>query len=306
MVTASAEATPRMLAATAALGALISLQTGAAFAKSLFPEVGAEGVAALRIGISALLLGIAFRPWSLRLSRPVWLSLIAYGAMLGLMNLLIYRAFATIPLGIAISIEVLGPLAVALIASRRLIDILWVALALAGLVLLPLGAGDAGLDWRGVTFALAAALCWGIYVAVGGQIAHLGSRGVAIGMAVAAIFVVPLGAAHAGKNLIAPQVLALGAVVAVLSSALPFLLDIYALARLPRKVFGILMSASPAVSAIAGFLILREALNPLQWAGIAAITAACTGSAMAAGSLAKPAGCSAGGTGNSTEKEQDK
>lgn len=276
--TASAPASP-VLPAAAALGALISLQTGAAFAKSLFPEVGAEGVAALRIGIAALLLAAIFRPWKLRLSRPVW----AYGAMLGLMNLLIYRAFATIPLGIAISIEVLGPLAVALLASRRPLDMLWIALALTGLILLPLGAGEAGLDWRGVAFALAAALCWGVYVAVGGKVAHLGSQGVAAGMAIAAIIVVPLGAAHAGPNLIAPHILAVGAVIAILSSALPFLLDIYALARLPQKVFGILMSASPAVSAIAGLLVLGESLNPLQWAGIAAITAACAGSARAAG-----------------------
>jgi inner membrane transporter RhtA len=280
--TTSAPASP-VLPAAAALGALVSLQTGAAFAKSLFPDVGAEGVAALRIGIAALLLAAIFRPWKLHLSRPVWLHLIAYGAMLGLMNLLIYRAFATIPLGIAISIEVLGPLAVALLASRRPLDLLWISLALTGLILLPLGAGEAGLDWRGVAFALAAALCWGLYVAVGGKVAHLGSRGVAAGMAVAAIIVVPLGAAHAGPNLIAPHIIALGTVIAVLSSALPFLLDIYALARLPQKVFGILMSASPAVSALAGLLVLGEALNPLQWAGIAAITAACAGSARAAG-----------------------
>lgn len=275
------------LAVGAALGALVSLQTGAAFAKSLFPEVGAEGVAALRIGIAAILLGIAFRPWQLRLTPAGWRNLVAYGAMLGLMNLLIYRAFAYIPLGIAISIEVLGPLAVALLASRRLLDTLWVAFALLGLALLPLGAADGALDWRGVAFALAAALCWGIYVSVGGKVAHLGGRGVAAGMAIAAIFVAPLGAAHAGTALIAPHILALGTIIAVLSSALPFLLDIYALRRLPQKVFGVLMSASPAVSAIAGFLVLREALSPLQWAGIAAITAACAGSSLAG---AKPAG----------------
>lgn len=269
-------------AAGAALLALVSLQTGAAFAKSLFPQVGADGVAALRIGLAAILLCVALRPWKLRLTPALWRNLIAYGAMLGLMNLLIYRSFETIPLGIAISIEVLGPLGVALLASRRPLDLLWIALALAGLVLLPLGAGESGLDWRGVGFALAAALCWGVYVAVGGRIAHLGSRGVAGGMAIAALFVVPLGAVQAGPNLLLPHVLALGLVIAALSSALPFLLDIYALARLPQKLFGILMSASPAISAIAAFLVLGEALSPLQWAGISAITAACAGSALAA------------------------
>lgn len=268
-------------AIAAALGALISLQTGAAFAKSLFPAVGAEGVAALRIGLAALLLGLVLRPWKLRMAADGWRNLLVYGAMLGLMNILIYRAFATIPLGIAISIEVLGPLGVALLASRRGLDLLWIALALAGLVLLPLGAGESGLDWRGVSFALAAALCWGLYVSVGGKIAHLGGQGVAAGMAVAALIVVPLGAAHAGRALIAPQVLVTGLVIALLSSALPFLLDIHALRRLPQKLFGVLMSASPAVSALAGFLILGERLGPLQWVGIAAITAACAGSAVA-------------------------
>ena len=271
------------IAVGAALGALVSLQTGAAFAKSLFPEVGAEGVAALRIGLAALLLGVLLQPWKLRLDRAGWLNLAGYGAMLGLMNILIYRAFAYIPLGIAISIEVLGPLAVALLGSRRPLDLLWIALALAGLALLPLGSASGGLDPRGVGFALAAAFCWGFYVSVGGKVAHLGGRGVAAGMGIAALFVVPLGVAHAGANLVAPHVLMLGAAVAILSSALPFLLDIFALARLPQRVFGVLMSASPAVSALAGFLILGEALAPLQWAGIAAISAACAGSALLAG-----------------------
>ena len=271
------------LATAAALAALISLQTGAAFAKSLFPLVGADGVAALRIGIAAILLGLVLHPWKLRLTPAGWRHLVGYGVMLGLMNILIYRAFAYIPLGIAISIEVLGPLGVALMASRRRLDILWVALAVIGLAFLPLGAAAGGLDWRGIAFALAAALCWGAYVAVGGRIAHLGGRGVAGGMAIAALFVVPLGIAHAGDAIVAPHVLLLGVVIALLSSALPFLLDIYALRRLSQNVFGVLMSASPAISAIAGFLILREALSPLQWAGIAAITAACAGSAIASG-----------------------
>ena len=269
------------LAAGAALLALVSLQTGAAFAKSLFPLVGSDGVAALRLGLAALGLGLVLRPWRLRLEARGWMALAAYGAMLGAMNLLIYRAFATIPIGVAISIEVLGPLGVALLASRRALDLAWIGLALAGLVLLPLGAGAAGLDWRGVGFAVAAALCWGIYVAVGGRVAHLGGRGVAAGMALAALMVVPFGVASAGAALVAPQVLALGAVIALLSSALPFLLDIYALARLPQALFGVLMSASPAVSALAGWLVLGERLTVLQWAGIAAISAACAGSAIA-------------------------
>jgi inner membrane transporter RhtA len=264
----------------AAFGALISVQVGAAFAKTIFPLVGSDGVAALRVGIAAVLLGATLRPWTLRVNKSGWGDLLGYGGILGLMNVLIYRAFAYIPVGVAISIEVVGPLGVALVASRRKLDLLWVALALGGLALLPLGALTVPLDPRGIAFALAAALCWALYVIVGRAVARLDVRGVAAGMAFASIFVVPLGIAEAGPALLSPRVVALGLVVAMLSSIVPYLLDIYAMKHLPRSVFGVLMSASPAVSAIAGLLILDEMLSPGQWAGIVAITIACAGSAL--------------------------
>jgi inner membrane transporter RhtA len=264
----------------AAFGGLISVQVGAAFAKTIFPLVGSDGVAALRVGIAAVLLGATLRPWTLRVNSSGWVSLLGYGGILGLMNVLIYRAFAYIPVGVAISIEVAGPLGVALVASRRKLDLLWVVLALGGLGLLPLDVVTTPLDPRGVAFALAAALCWALYVVVGRTVAGLDARGVAAGMAVASIVVVPLGVAEAGRALLRPQVLGPGVAVAMLSSVVPYLLDIYALKRLPRRVFGVLMSASPAAGAIAGLLILGETLSPGQWAGIAAITIACAGSAL--------------------------
>jgi inner membrane transporter RhtA len=264
----------------AAFTGLVSVQIGAAFAKTIFPLVGSDGVAALRVGIAAILLSAALRPWTLRVSGSGWASLLAYGGILGLMNVLIYRAFAYIPVGVAISIEVAGPLGVALLASRRSLDLAWVALAVGGLALLPLGALTAPLDPRGIAFALGAASCWALYVVIGRTVAGLDARGVAAGMAVASVVVAPLGIVEAGWVLLRPPMLALGVGVALLSSIVPYLLDIYALKRLPRRVFGVLMSASPAVSAIAGWLILGETLSPGQWAGIAAITTACAGSAL--------------------------
>ena len=267
------------LAAT--LISLVSVQVGAAFAKTLFPQVGPEGVAALRLGIAAVILVTWLRPWTLRLSRASGLALLAYGTVMAMMNLLIYRAFDYIPVGIAISIEVLGPLTVALLTSHRRLDVLWVCFALAGVALLPLGSLNASLDLRGVGYAALAGMFWGLYVMVGKKTAPLGARGVALGMSVAALLVVPVGVAHAGLRLLTPEVLLIGGLVAVLSSAMPFLLDMYALKHLPRQVFGVLMSASPAVSALAGQWILGEQLHLLQWLGIGAITVACLGSALA-------------------------
>lgn len=263
----------------AALLGLVSVQTGAAIGKSLFPLVGSDGVAALRVGMSALILGLALRPWRIW-QQARWRDLLAYGVTLGLMNLSIYRAFATIPVSIAVAIEVIGPLGAALAASRRPVDLLWVGLSAGGLVLLPLGALHGGLDPRGVAFALGAALCWGLYIFAGARVAQHGSAAVATGMMVAALFIVPLGASQAGALLLTPPVLAIGLAIAVLSSMLPYLLDMVAMRHLPANVFGVLLSASPAVAALAGWLILHEVLSATQCAGIACISAACAGSTL--------------------------
>lgn len=264
----------------AALVGLVSVQSGAAVGKAIFPLVGPEGVAALRLGLSALILLIVLRPWHIWRQANLR-DLVGYGLMMGLMNLLIYRAFLYIPVGIAVSIEVIGPLGVALLNSRRRIDLLWIALSVFGLVLLPWGAGADGLDLRGVAYALAAALAWGLYVTLGTRVAMHGRQAVASGMLVAALLGVPLGTLQAGSQLLQPTVLAVGLAVALLSSTLPFLLDMFAMRHLPPSVFGVLLSASPAAGAIAGWLVLGETLSLLQCVGIALIAAACAGAALA-------------------------
>ena len=261
----------------AAFIAIISIQIGAAFAKTIFPLVGAEGFASLRIGISAVLLFVLLKPYTLTLNKDNFIYLLEYGAIIGLMNVLIYKSFSYIPVGIAISIEVMGPLCVSILTSRNLLNWLWFMFALVGLVLLPMGSMAQSLDFRGVAFALAAAMCWGLYIVVCKRVAPMGSRSVAIGMAIASLFVVPFGVWHAGTALFSPIILLYGLLVAVLSSVLPFILDMYALKYLPSSVFGILMSASPAISAIAGYVILNEYLSYVQWLGIACISVACLG-----------------------------
>ncbi|PNI01791.1 EamA family transporter [Vibrio diazotrophicus] len=276
------------LSMTAAFASLLSLQVGAAFAKTIFPLVGPEGVAALRIGITALILGLMIRPWTLKIERSAFPNVIMYGGMIGLMNILIYRAFHHIPVGIAISIEVLGPLGVSLLSTKRKSDIVWIGFALFGVMMLPFGLSSFSLDIIGVLYAVLAAISWGIYISYASKIAHIGAGGVSIGMIVAALFSVPIGVTQIGLPLFKPEVLALGLIVAILSSTIPFLLDVYALKNLPKSIFGVLMSASPAVSAIAGWFILDEQLSSIQWTGIFAISIACIGASLPAYVSAKP------------------
>ena len=264
----------------AAFSGMIFVQTGAAFAKTLFPVVGSEGVAALRIGIAAIVLLVFFRPWTLLQSNISWPSLILYGVILALMNLLIYRAFAYIPVSIAISIEVMGPLIAALVTSRQKSDLLWIALSALGLFLLAAGDVDGNISLHGVGYSLAAAFFWGLYVIVGKGISLGGGKSVAAGMLVASIIAVPLGIAQAGMTLLAPAILLTGLAVAILSSMLPFLLDMYAMRWLPPRVFGVLLSGSPVVSAIAGWFVLHEKLTLLQCCGVMSVMAACAGCAL--------------------------
>lgn len=272
-----------MIGASAVLVSLVAQNVGAAFAKHLFPLVGAYGTTGLRIALAALLLFALRRPWRRRPSRAMLSALIAYGAMLRSMNLLIYQAFARLPIGIATGIEVLGPLMVVLCGSRSRRDIVWFVAAVIGLVLLlPLRSG-AALDPIGLVFAGGAATCWALYIVYGKRVSGaLGGDAVAWGMIVAAAISVPIGAATAGSALLAPLVLAVGFAVAILSSALPYSLEMEAMRRLPSHVFGILLSAAPAVAALAGFVVLGEVLTPLQWFAILLIMAASSGSAVSA------------------------
>jgi inner membrane transporter RhtA len=261
------------------LASLLSQYIGASSAKSLFPLVGAEGVTALRVGLSAPLLTAIWRPWRSRPSQQALRNLLVYGVTLGPMNLCIYRAMERIPIGIRtlpIALEVTGPLAVALLGSRQLRDFLWIACAAAGLaMLLPVKAAGAALHPLGVAYAAGAALCWALYIVFGKRASALPG-----GQAVASTFTVPLGILHAGGALLMPGVLLGGLAVAVLSSAAPYSLEMLALRRLPSYVFGLVVSASPAVASLIGFIILGERLSGTQWAAITCIVCASAGSAL--------------------------
>ena len=271
--------TKSLIPYAALLGAIVTLCVGTSFAKSLFPIVGAQGTSAYRVGFSALVLLIVWRPWRHPLSRADIKAVALYGAVMGLMNLCFYMALRTIPLGLAIAIEFTGPLALALIHSRKLIHFVWIALAVLGLgLLLPLKGGAHALDPVGVGFAAFAAVLWALYIVLGKRTGHLhAGRTVAWGMTTAALILVPIGLVAAKANLFQPKLLALGLVVAVLSSAIPYSLEMIALKGIPKRSFGVLLSAEPAVGALAGLVMLGEMLAPLQWLAIAAIVAASVG-----------------------------
>ena len=274
-----------LLPVLAILGSVTFLGLGTSWAKhSLFPLVGAQGTTAVRVGLSALLLVVLWRPWRWRLRGHDARLVVCYGAALGLMNLGFYMALRTIPFGVAVAIEFAGPLAVALWASRRALDFVWVALAVAGLwLLLPLGHSVSGLDPAGVLWALAAAVCWAVYILFGKRVGHLRTgHSVSLGLAVAALVVVPVGAAHAGSALLSPTVLLTGLGVAALSSAIPIMLEMVALKRLPPQAFGIMISMEPAVAALLALGLLGEHLSASQWLAIGLIVAASMGCAFTA------------------------
>lgn len=275
----------------ALLASLVSLAVGTSFAKSLFPALGAEGTTAYRIVWATLMLMLVFRPWR---RKWVWadaLPIGLYGVTLGVMNLLFYNAIKTIPFGVAIAIEFTGPLAVAVWTSKKASDWLWVALAIAGLaLLLPLPGGDASsaLDPLGMFFAFAAGMCWAMYIVFGQRVAQrYGSMATPMGMLAAAIVVAPIGFFHAGTAMFDPRWLVAGLAVALLSSAIPYALEMFSLKHLPKNTFSILLSLEPAVGALAGWLVLAESLTLFQGLAIAMVMAASMGTAWSAG-RAKP------------------
>ncbi|HVJ37821.1 MAG TPA: DMT family transporter [Stenotrophomonas sp.] len=267
----------------AVLGSIVSLCFGTSLAKHLFPVIGAPATTLLRVGFAALLMLALQRPWrDWPGSRALGL-IVGYGVVLGAMNLSFYLALRTIPFGIAVAIEFTGPLAVALLSSRRALDFVWIVFAIAGLSLLvPRGSLEASLDLQGVAWALLAALCWALYIVIGQRAGQAAGRAtVPLGLVVATLVALPFGVTQVGAVFATPALLAFAAGVALLSSAIPYSLEIYALRHLPRQTFGILLSLEPAVAALAGWLLLSEALSQRQWLAIVCIMVASAGAALA-------------------------
>lgn len=268
----------------ALLIAMVSIQCGATFAKQLFPLVGVEGTSVLRLGLAAGMLCLAFRPWRTRLSlREAW-PLALYGAALAGMNLLFYRAIQTLPLAVAVAIEFIGPLGLAFSQSRRLMDLVWIGMAVLGMTMLlhvfPSAAGPA--DIVAMLCALAAGGCWAAYIVVGKRVAVMGRQvAVAYGTAAAAVITLPIGLAQSGSQLLSLDILPMALAVALFTSAIPYSLEMVGLDRLPTRVFGVLTSLEPAIAALSGLLILREHLSLIQSLGIAAIIAASIGTVVA-------------------------
>lgn len=278
----AAQKSPLWLPVIVLLIAMTSIQGGAALAKTLFPLVGAPGITALRLGLGTLILCVIFKPWRLRFTRKQLLPLICYGVALGGMNYSFYLALRTVPLGIAVALEFTGPLALALAGSRRPLDFLWVLLALLGLwLLLPIGKDISSVDPQGALLAVMAGAFWAIYILSGQRAgAEHGPATVAMGSLIASVIFVPLGMAYASAGLWSLSLIPVALLIAILSSALPYSLEMVALTRLPAKTFGTLMSLEPAMAALSGMLFLGEILNFIQWFGLLAIILASAGSTL--------------------------
>jgi inner membrane transporter RhtA len=279
-----------LLAIGALLVSMASYQCGAAMAKQLFPSVGAQGATAFRLGLGALIMLLARRPWRAMRRGASSGVLWGYGLSMGAMNLVFYMALHTIPLGIAVALEFTGPLTIALLSSRKPWDLAWILLAVAGLLLLlPIRGQTHALDPAGVLYALAAGVGWALYILFGQKagVAH-GSDAVTLGIVIGALLAVPAGFAHAGSAMLSPALLPLGLGVAILSSALPYSLEMIAMTRLPTRSFSVLLSLEPAVAALAGAAFLGERLVTLQWVAIMAIIAASAGAALGARLPAEP------------------
>jgi inner membrane transporter RhtA len=286
---ASGAGLDRIPAVWLVVAGIVSVQFGAAIAKQLFPLVPPTAMVWLRLVTSAVIFLAVVRPRLRGHSRSDWAVALAFGVSLMGMNWAIYQSFARIPLGIAVTIEFLGPLAVAVAGSRRRRDLLWVALAAAGVGLL--GFSRTRLDPVGVLFALLAAAGWACYILLSARTGRRwpGVSGLAVASLVGAVVLATPAVLEAGTTLLSPQVLLLGVAVGLLSSVIPYSLELIALRRIPPRVFGILMSLEPAVAALAALLLLAELLSPLQWVALACVVVASVGSTRSAGEPVGPA-----------------
>ena len=260
--------------------AVSSVQFGGAFAKTLFDEAGPGGTVFLRVVFAALVLGLVWRPPLAGRSRAEWRLVAVFGFVLVAMNLCFYESLDRIPLGVAVTFEFVGPLGVAIAGSRRPLDLVWVGLAAAGILLLS-NFGGADLDGLGVALALVAGGFWAAYILLAARVGRRipGNEGLVLGMAIGAVMVAPVGLADAGSGLLSAEVLAIGLAVAILSSAIPYTLELEALRRLPQGVFGVLMSIEPAAAAMAGFIVLGEDLAGREIVAIALVVMASAGAA---------------------------
>jgi inner membrane transporter RhtA len=265
------------------LGAVTAVQFGAGLAVTLFADLGPVGTVLLRVGFAAIVLVIAWRPRIRGLTRREWELAAAFGVSLAVMNGLYYLAIDRIPQGVAVTFEFVGPLGVALAASRRGLDVVWAAMAAGGVALLGGGLGPS-LDALGVVFALGAGAAWAAYILLNARVgqAFAGGQGLALAMVFGtAILIVP-GVIDAGGSLLDPDLLALGFGVALLSSVIPYSLELEALRRMPARVFGVLMSLEPGLAALAGFLVLGQDVQPVEAFAIALVVAASAGAARTA------------------------
>ena len=263
--------------------AILSVQCGAAIAKGLFPEIGAAATASLRIGLSAIILSIAFRPNLLKLNAKQWKYVILYGFSLGLMNMVFYLSISRIPIGLGVTLEFIGPLVLAIFSSKRVIDFIWVTLSIVGIALIAPWSSN-GLNISGVLLALLAGVFWAAHIILGGRISKImkGGEAVAVGMLFATIIILPFGIFSGGLSGLNPRLLVLGAALALLSSAIPFTLEIGALKQLPARTFSILMSLEPAMASLAAFIFLKEHLSLTECAAVGCVVIASAGSSFTA------------------------
>jgi inner membrane transporter RhtA len=265
------------------LAGVASVQFGAALARTMFDDLGPSGTSLLRVFFAALVLMLLFRPDPRHYDWKALRYVLAFGVTLGLMNLTFYLALDRLDLGVAVTIEFLGPLAVAVFGSRRRLDLVWAALAGIGIVLLANPGPGESLDTLGLVFILIAALCWAAYILIAQHAGRLfpGAHGVAMAMVIAVLIPLVPGIADAGSTLLEPQWLALGCAIGVLSSAIPYSLETEALRRIPANTFGVLMSMEPAVAALAGFVLLGQDLGARELVAIGLVVAASAGVSIA-------------------------
>jgi inner membrane transporter RhtA len=271
------------------LGAIVSIQTGTAAATTLFDEVGPAGTVFLRLSLAALILLAIWRPRVSGLSREQRRLAALFGLSLAGMNILFYESLDRIPLGIAVTLEFVGPLAVAIWGTRRPLDLLWVGLATAGILLLT-GPGGSSPDALGVALALGAGACWGGYILITARVGRVyeGGSGLALAMAVGALLMTVPGVASGGAGLLGPEVLGVAAVVALMCSVVPYSLELESLRRIPTQVFGVMMSLEPGVAAAVGLIALGQGLALAEVGGIALVVIASAGALREAGGQTPP------------------